>query len=415
MYDFEIEKNLLGALLNDNDRYNDICNIVSVNDFSLSVNRELYSAISKAVLKGDIISISTLVHEEKFRDKLKDIVSYTNAPSSNAVFYAKKLQEIVLKQKLKQVAENINGVVDSNGDIEGLIESLNMKLSEIVLQKSEHNPESFDVILMRAIQSIQKAYEVGGITGLQTGYPNLDKITGGLNPQEITIIGARPGVGKTYFGLNMAKTIAQNKTPCAYFILEMNNEMMGKRILSMTSNVSISRMREGDLHEIDISAIGDAASKLYELPLYCFDMPNAPIEIIKSKARFLKRKHNIGVLFIDYLGIIGTSGRGERWEKMGDVSAQLKGLARELNIPIVAMSQLSRDAQDKPPNLAQIRDSGSIEQDADVVLFLHRIVTECSGQLIIAKNRHGFCATIELEMSKKTGIYREKHNQPGIE
>lgn len=415
MYDFEIEKNLIGALLNDNEKYNDVCNMVSVNDFSLNINRDIYSAISAAVLKGDNINILTLSHEPKFKDKIKDIVSYTSAPSSNAVFFAKKLQEIVLKQKLKKVAEDINGVVDSDGDIVKLIESLNTKLSEIVLQKTEYHPESFDVVLRKAIDSIQAAFKKGGITGLKTGYPHLDKITGGLNPQEITIIGARPGVGKTYFGLHMAQNIASQKIPCAYFILEMNNEMMGKRILSMTANVSISKMREGELTEMDISRITEAASKLYELPLYCFDMPDAPIEMIKNKARFLKRKYDIQVLFIDYLGIISTSGRGERWERMGDVSAQLKGLARELNIPIVAMSQLSRDAQDKPPHLAQIRDSGSIEQDADVVLFLHRIVTETSGQLFIAKNRHGFCGTIELEMSKKTGIYHEKYNQPGID
>ena len=411
MYDFEVEKNIIGGLLNDNARYDDVSGVISADDFGNGLYKSIYEDIQNAVLSGQPVNIQTLAHNQKYKGKITDIISLTtNASSANVGFFADQLKDLTVARRLKSIAEDINHAVDNKEDLKPLVEKIEVILSEISSNKNKFNYESLNTCLQLAIKNIQKSYETKGMTGLTTGFPSLDELTGGLQPQEVLIIGARPGIGKTYFAMKMAQTIS-DKNPVAFFSLEMDKVAIATRYICMNASVNILKIRSGHLDEMDISAIHDATAKIYEKPIYLFDMPNADLLSIKTKARQLKRQKNIKALFIDYMGLISYNANMQRWEKVGIISAQLKGLARELDIPIIVLSQVTRDSQDKMPSLASLRDSGSVEQDADIVMFLHRENDDCDAELSVSKNRHGFCGLVKLHMDKKSGVYREKYNQ----
>ena len=411
MYDFEVEKNIIGGLLNDNARYDDISGVISSADFGNGLYRNIYEDIQNAVLSGQPVNIQTLAHNLKYKGKAADIVSLTtNASSANVAFFAEQLKDLTVARRLKSIAEDINHAVDNKEDLKPLVEKIEGILSEISSNKNKFNYESLNTCLQLAIKNIQKSVETGGMMGLSTGFETLDGLTGGLQPQEVLIIGARPGIGKTYFAMKIAQNIS-NKYPVAFFSLEMDKVAIATRYICMNAGVNITNIRTGKLNNMDISAIHDATALIYEKPIYLFDMPNADLLTIKTKARQLKRQKNIKALFIDYMGLITYDANMQRWEKIGIISAQLKGLARELDIPIIVLSQVTRDSQDKMPSLASLRDSGSVEQDADIVMFLHRENDEADAELAISKNRHGFCGRVKMFINKKSGVYCEKTHQ----
>lgn len=245
------------------------------------------------------------------------------------------------------------------------------------------------------------------ITGVPSGFPALDSMTFGFQPSEFIIVGARPSIGKTAFAMSMAANIAiREKIPTAFFSLEMSEMQLTQRLLSLEAKLNSEKLRSANLTVKELKKLTNVCGQIYESPLYMVEMPNMKLLDLRAMARQLCTQCNVKIIFIDYIGLINSENYlTPRHEQIAEISRSLKGLARELGIPIVALSQLIRDAEEKRPVLSSIRESGSLEQDADVVMFLHRPRTptnEISEQpldteLIVAKQRNGPTGTIHID------------------
>jgi len=398
MYDFEIEKNIIGGLLNDNTKLDSVVNIISEDDFGKTLYKNIFTAIKKGLSDNIEINIKTLLYDNSFKKDMAEIASLTtNAPSGNVLFFANKLKELTIKRTLQVLSEVISEGIKAQGvDLNGIIETAENMLSSLTVSKTSHEIRDFKAVLQDAIKEIEAASKTKGLSGADTGFRKLNDFIGGFNKQELIIIAARTGIGKTSLALNIAENMASKNIPVGFFNLEMKDTELAKRILCSNSGVSYVNVRRGYFEKNEYNNIYDACSKMYEYPIYTYDYENAPLLDIKAKARKLKRQSDIKVLFIDYIGLITYPGNMQRWEKMGIVSRELKGLARELDISIVALAQVGRDAEGKMPTLANLRDSGSIEQDADAVLFIHRQMGSGTAELLIAKNRNGELRKIDM-------------------
>jgi replicative DNA helicase len=251
-------------------------------------------------------------------------------------------------------------------------------------------------------------------TGIPSGFEDLDKLTSGFQPAEMVIIGARPGMGKTAIALSIAANISiRRNMPAAFFSLEMSETSLMIRLISAEAKIDSRKLKTGRFSNSDFPSLFEALERIRHIPLYIVDMPSMTIMDIQSMARMLRIQEKVEIIFIDYIGLIGSGNpRQARFEFVSEVSRSLKGLARELNIPVVVLSQLRRDAESQRPSLADIRESGSIEQDADMIMFLHRdreldktaeeqsVEQGQKVQLMLAKNRNGPVGTIDLTFLK---------------
>ncbi len=268
-----------------------------------------------------------------------------------------------------------------------------------------------DTIVTETVNVIEKLFHAGGdYTGVPTGFPELDQFTSGFQDSEYIVIGARPSVGKTALALTMASYMAvHKKIPVGFFTLEMSGKSLMQRLLSAEAKIDSSRIRNGMLKHSDFSKLTEAAGRLYEAPLFIEDTPNIKLLELRAQARRMRKNENIRAIFIDYIGLIESDSRNNipRHEQVAEVSRSLKSLARELDIPIIALSQVGRQSEGKEPTLADLRESGSIEQDADVVMFIHKqretdkdlehnSKTTIETDLILAKQRNGPVGTCKL-------------------
>jgi len=260
------------------------------------------------------------------------------------------------------------------------------------------------------------------LTGIPSGIARLDTMTNGFQNSELIIIGARPSIGKTAFALSMMQTIAVEKhIPCGFFSLEMSYQSIGQRLLSQVARIPGGKIRSGTLSLADFKKLQDGASLCYQAPLYICDTPNMQLLELRSMARRMKANYDVKVIFIDYIGLISTDDpKAKVFESVSEISKSLKALARELNIPIIALCQVARDAEGQEPNLAQLRGSGSIEQDADVVLFLHRDrldktddTTVQEAKCIVAKQRNGACGNVDMIYFPSLTRFENKVNGEG--
>ena len=268
--------------------------------------------------------------------------------------------------------------------------------------------KSLAEVIMPTLEVLEKMHErKGEYTGVPSGFANLDNMTYGFQNSEFIIIGARPSVGKTALAMTMAANIAiDEKIPTAFFSLEMSDMQLVQRLIASRSKINSNRIRSANLTARDFSKVSETCGALYEAPFYLVDMPNMKLLDLRAIARQLcSPPYNVKIIFIDYITLItGENASIPRHEQIAEISRSLKSLARELNIPVVALSQLTRDAEGKKPGLADIRESGSLEQDADVVMFLHREREDTSGdaakpiptELILAKQRNGPIGTVSL-------------------
>ena len=292
--------------------------------------------------------------------------------------------------------------------------------SRLILEEAEKNifaltdgDQSTPVHEMREvvpemIKMIETRYKNHNVyTGIPSGFGRLDSMTSGFQNSEMIIIGARPSMGKTALALNMMESIAvDNKIPCGFFSLEMSYEQIGQRLLSQIGRIPGGKLRSGMLKVEDFQKLQDAAGRCFEAPLYIVDTPNMKLIDLRAMARRLVVNHGVKIIFIDYIGLVTVeNANAPVYEQVSEVSKSLKALARELNIPIVALCQVARDAEGNEPNLAQLRGSGSIEQDADVVMFIHRERKKSEdgemnpvqdAKLIVAKQRNGPIGDVEL-------------------
>jgi replicative DNA helicase len=411
-HNLEAEESLLGAMLLSRDAISSAMEFCNPEDFYKQSHGHIFTAITSLYSQGEPADWVTVTEELRRRGLLESIgdpsvfVSLqANTPSiGNAEHYAKIIEEHALLRRLVSVA----------GEITELGYSLPEDVSE-VLDKAESLV--FDVAQRRVVDSMTPLRDLLGqsldhlevlfsrgeaITGLATGYTDLDEQLAGLQPSNLIVVGARPAMGKTSFALGMVANagIKLNK-PVLLFSLEMSHMELTQRLLCSEAKVDASRMRTGKLHDADWTKIGNAISRMSEAPIFIDDNPNLTVMDIRARARRLKSREGLGLVVVDYLQLMtGRHGAENRQVEVSEISRGLKILARELEVPVVALSQLSRNLearQDKRPMLADLRESGSIEQDSDVVLFLYRDEiynpdsneNQGMAEIIVAKHRNG--------------------------
>jgi replicative DNA helicase len=409
----DAERATLGALLLDPDAISAVIRFVQPDDFYDNANRLIHQAIIALYTKGKKADLITLTDQLRLAGDLDAaggpayIANLTSlVPSSaNVEYYAKIVQECAVRRRLLHISAEIN--VDAHNEsmeARQVVEEAQKKIFDAMRNQQAVMYKSVMEILPRTIEAIERlTHSKTEYTGVPSGFRALDSMTAGFQNSEFIVIGARPSVGKTAIALTMAKNIAiDNNIPVGFFTLEMSDMALMQRLISLETSI---RSQASQLDKIV-----DAAGKIYEAPLYIADMPGMKLLDLRSLARRLKSDKDVKIIFIDYLTLISSENPDiPRHEQIAEISRSLKALARELEIPIVALSQVKRDAEGKRPNLADIRESGSIEQDADLVMFLHRdrdterktdeksessppIITE----LIIAKQRNGPVGTVEI-------------------
>lgn len=427
----EAEKAVLSALLMNQEAYDKICNVISAPDFYHPANRVIYSAISDMKIMNtvavDQVTLYDYLQKKSLADKAGGagyLAELSDAYTiyANIEYYAKLIKETSVRRALIQTSSNIaSDAYEESIDVFNLLESSERRLSEISINSNPDTAESYKVankisdVINTMLDKLDGTYVSENV---ETGFDMLDKFTnGGFQKSDYIIVAARPSVGKTAFAVSLIRNMIRKGTKVAFFSLEMPSTQIISRLLSCTSKVDLSKIFTGNLTESDIAHINSAAEKIYQSELYLIDEPNMKLSDLRSRARMLMREKQIEVLFIDYIGLIesGLDPRTPRHEQVGYVSKALKQLARELRIPVIVLCQVSRDTADQEPQLNNLRDSGSIEQDADLVMFIHRktnlselsdedkakLLTDSSGKqrvqsskLLVAKNRNGKTGTI---------------------
>jgi replicative DNA helicase len=420
----EAEQAVLGALLLDEEAIATAIQYLRPNDFYITANNRIYEAILGLFNKGLKADIITVTGELRQAGKLDEaggpdyVASLTNVvPSSaNIEYYAQTVQDYSLRRALLRVSYDTSArSFDESMEPRLILEETQQKLFDLSDNRHAFSFKSAKEIIPDAIKIIENIYHSKQeYTGIPSGFPDLDKLTSGFQRSELIIIGARPSMGKTALALTMAAHISiTKKIPTAFFTLEMSDMALAQRLISSEARIESNALRTGWLKSDDLQKLLKAAGNIYEAPLYIVDMPNMKLLDLRAQARRLRAQQRVEIIFIDYLTLISSENfRLQRHEQIAEISRSLKSLARELDIPIVVLSQLTREAEKEKPNLSAIRESGSIEQDADVVMFLHRdresdkkpdedIGEGSKTSLILAKQRNGPVGTIEITFLRK--------------
>ncbi len=416
----EAEESILSAILIDNETLFDVLEILSPGDFYRSVHQTIFSAVAELFSKSEPIDLVTLANILREKGQLEKIGGATYLAklmdtipvAVNAHHYARIIHD---KACLRNLIEKTNIIAkrcyEDRGDVEELIDFAEHSIFEI--SENKINP-SFYPISKIIEGSIDALEELQGskslVTGVPTGYKKLDYKTSGFQKSDLLIIAGRPSMGKTAFALNIAKNAAvDSNIPVAIFSLEMSKEQLSLRMLCSEARVDSSRLRSGFFSREDWVNLTDAADMLSEAPIYIDDSPNISVMEIRAKARRLKMDKGLGLVIIDYLQLMkGRSSAERRDLEISEISRALKALAKELYLPVVALSQLNRkveERQDKRPMLSDLRESGALEQDADVVAFIYRDEVynnaednpnKGKAEIIIAKQRNGPIGTVQL-------------------
>ncbi|MCI5606605.1 MAG: replicative DNA helicase [Treponema sp.] len=412
-HNVDAEQSVLGALLLNWDAMGIVISLLRPDRFYLLQNQVIYEALTKLFSKnvrGDTISlINELTEEGKLEQAggAAYIASLTDkVPSSaNIEYYANIILDRSTRRELiKMSAELKADCYEFKTKSKDLLDKAEQKIFSLAEKNETTTIYSAKEMMFKEIEIIEARFQSKNpFTGIPTGFAKLDTYTAGFQNSELIIIGARPSIGKTALALSMMENIVVEKNiPCGFFSLEMPMESIGLRLLAMTSRVPMSKIRSGMLKVDDVKRIQDAAGRWFEKPFYTVDVPNMRLMDLRAMARRMVANKGVKIIFIDYIGLITTEDTSAPvYEQVSEISKSLKALARELNIPIVALCQVARDAEGQEPNLAQLRGSGSIEQDADVVMFLHRdrlkeeVVTQ-EAKLILAKQRNGATGDVPI-------------------
>lgn len=415
----EAEQATLGALLLDNDAFGTVLKYLRADDFYKTAHQKVFSAMINLFQSGEAIDIITVSDELRNGGDLDlsggsvYISNLTNAvpTSANVEYYAKIVRQDSLKRNLARIASQILAdTYDDSMDARTLVEDTERKIYELTDANASSSYKAVKEIIPKTVDYIEKLFHTKeSYTGIPTGFEKLDSLTSGFQKSEFIVIGARPSIGKTALALSMAAYISIHKhIPVGFFTLEMPDTQLVQRLLSIEARVNSQKLRTGMLTSADFRDITEACSRIYEAPLYIEDTPNIKLLDLRAVARRMKSKQDIQILFIDYLTLVSAEKNDiPRHEQIAEISRSLKTLARELDIPVVALSQVRRETEGKRPGLADLRESGSLEQDADVVILLHRERENESAQdtegsavivtdLIIAKQRNGPVDTVQL-------------------
>ena len=418
-HDIEAEQAIIGSMLTDRDAVISAIEILRPDDFYREDNKTIYEAILNLYNRSEPIDIITVRAELEAMGKIDNVggLEYLaelpeKVPTTaNAMKYIKIVEE---KSSLRKLIKTANEIIElgfnPTEDVDDIMEGAEKKIFNIMQDKEQKGYSPLKDVLVESFTKLEELYNrKQHITGVPSGFTDLDFKTAGFHGSELILIAARPAMGKTAFALNIATNAAlRAKVPVAVFSLEMSKEQLVNRILCSESMVDSNKVRTGKLEENDWTKLAETIGPLSEAEMYIDDTPGINIMEIRAKCRKLKLEKNIGLVVIDYLQLIQGTGRrgGSREQEISEISRSLKILAKELDVPVIALSQLSRAAEQRPdhrPMLSDLRESGAIEQDADIVMFLYRDDyynpdTEKKGvaEVIIAKHRGGSTGTIEL-------------------
>ena len=423
----ELEEAVLGALMIERDAYSLVSEILRPESFYDQRHQLIYKAISTLAIQQQPVDILTVTEQLKKTGELDDVggpfyitqLSGKVASSAHIEYHARIIAQKFLARELITFTSNIQTkAFDATQDVDDLMQEAEGKLFEISQQNMKKDYTQINPVIKEAYDMLQKAAaRTDGLSGLPSGFHQLDKMTSGWQNSDLVIIAARPAMGKTAFVLSMAKNIAVNqKTPVALFSLEMSNVQLVNRLIVNVCEIPGEKIRSGQLAPYEWGQLDYKIKDLYDAPLYVDDTPSLSVFELRTKARRLVREHDVKLIIIDYLQLMNASGMsfGSRQEEVSTISRSLKGLAKELNIPIIALSQLNRGVESregidgKRPQLSDLRESGAIEQDADMVCFIHRpeyykIYQDEKGndlhgmaEIIIAKHRNGAVGEVLL-------------------
>lgn len=435
----EAEESFLGCLLIDKDAIIKVADQINENDFYKDHHRMLFETMKELYSRHEPIDILSLTNRLEEKDFLKTIggrtylahLSNVIATSSHVVHYANIIQRKATLRRLQQAASEITELsFREEEDIDKILDEAEQKLFSVSQKYLKEVFMPIDRLLTDAFERIDELHKQSGkLRGLPTGFADLDNLLAGLQKSDLIILASRPSVGKTSLALDIARQAAiKSKSPVGIFSLEMSKEQLVDRMLCAQANVSLWRMRTGRLSDReddnDFARIGEAMGQLSEAPIFIDDSPNSTVMEIRTKARRLQMEKNLGLLVVDYLQLMEGRGRygDNRVQEVAEITRGLKGVARELDIPILALSQLSRAVeQTRPaiPKLAHLRESGSIEQDADVVMFIYRKAVDRGynrdelsegdknkAEIHIAKHRNGPTGRMDLYFDENYVSFR---------
>jgi replicative DNA helicase len=418
----EAEQAVLGAILLDSDSLVTAMERINSDDFYRTSHQRIYESMVELAEENEPIDLITLTAKLQNKQELEEIggikylseLAHAVPTAANIDYYAQIVEEKSMLRRLIRAATNI--VTDgyaSTDDVSDLLGEAEKKILEISQRRSGSGFIAIRDVLMEVFDKVEFLYNnKGGTTGVKSGFQDLDKMTSGFQRSDLIIVAARPSVGKTAFALNIAQNVGvREKETVAIFSLEMGAPQLVQRMICAEANVDASRMRTGFLETDDWEKITMAIGSLSEANIYIDDSPSATVADIRARCRRLKQEKGLGMILIDYLQLIHGRGKGDnRQQEVSEISRTLKQIARELDVPVIALSQLSRGVeqrQDKRPMMSDLRESGSIEQDADIVAFLYRDdyydkESEKKNiiEIIIAKQRNGPVGTVELAFLK---------------
>ena len=423
----EAEQAVLGAMLLSHDAVIVAMEKLQSQDFYRDVHRIIFEAMEHLHRENKEIDVITLADELKRMKMLDDVggLEYVlNLPNlvgsaANIEYYANIVAEKALARNLiSTCTELTTEAYDGQKETEALLDDAERRILQLSDTKNRGDFASVGAVVEVTLDKITKLYEnKAGLTGLPTGFRDLDRMTSGLQPSDLILVAARPSMGKTAFTLNIAQNVGvrQHKT-VAFFSLEMSQEQLVQRLLCQIAHIDSQKLRTGQLNsDEEWTRLTDACDKLYESPIYIDDTPGISVAEMRSKARRLKSEHGLDLIIVDYLQLMQGRNAESRQQEISEISRSLKALARELKVPLIALSQLSRSVesrQDKRPMLSDLRESGALEQDADIVSFLYRedyydkeTENQHITEVILAKHRNGPVGSVKLYFKNEFTLF----------
>ncbi|MDD6837306.1 MAG: replicative DNA helicase [bacterium] len=428
----ELEVAVLGALMLEKDAYSIVSEILKPECFYEKAHEKIFSAIVDLAVSQRPVDMLTVTEQLRRRGELEDVggpvyiaqLTSQVASSAHIEYHARIIAQKYLARELISFAAQVeNSAFDETIDVDDLMQEAEGKLFEISQRNVKKDVTQINPVIKDALEMLERAAnQKEGLSGLRTGFGGLDKITSGWQDSDLVIIAARPAMGKTAFVLSMAKNMAVDfNIPVALFSLEMSNVQLVNRLIVNVCEIPGEKIKSGRLEGYEWQQLDFKIKELYDAPIYIDDTPSLSVFELRTKARRLVREHGIKCIIIDYLQLMNASGMnfGSREQEVSMISRSLKGLAKELNIPIIALSQLNRGVEarqgveGKRPQLADLRESGAIEQDADMVCFIHRPeyykITEDErgnsliglAEIIIAKHRNGATGDVRLRFKSE--------------
>ena len=445
-HDKDLEEAVLGALMLEKDAYTTICDLLKPESFYEPANQKIYEAIQSLGAAQKPIDMLTVVEQLRLNGTLDEvggpvfITELTSRVASGAhiEYHARIVAQKYLARELIRFASKIQqNSFDEALDIDDVLQEAEGEIFEISQRNVKKDVVQIDPIISQAIEQIQSAANKSGLSGLETGFHELDKITSGWQNSDLIIIAARPAMGKTAFVISMAKNMAvEYNTKIAIFSLEMSNLQLVNRLISNTCEITGDKIKNGQLTQPEWDQLMTRIQSLTSTPLYVDDTPSLSVLELRTKARRLVREHNIQLIIIDYLQLMNATGMkfGSREQEVSMISRSLKQLAKELNIPIIALSQLNRGVESRQitdnnrrPQLSDLRESGAIEQDADIVCFIHRPEYYIKSgfdaenkdirglaEFIIAKHRSGGVGSVDLRFVKTYARFQNWNDPEGV-